>query len=108
MNQPENPLSTITTLKEGWEFFLQTFRNVIPEGDEYKFQGAWYAGAATYDAIIFNKINAANDAHEGEDGELVHLNITDKIMNMHREVQKFAVQRVRESSAAIDKEHQQN
>lgn len=108
MNQPENPLNSITTLKEGWAYFLETFREVIPKGDEYKFEGAWYAGAATYDTIIFNKINAANAAHDGEDGDLINLNITDSIKNMHREVKKFAVQRVKESSAAIDEQHQRN
>lgn len=107
MNQPENPLDKITTLKEGWQYFLDTFREVIPKGDEYKFEGAWYAGSATYDAILFNTIKAADKSSDAQEGDTVQLNITDNIFALHGEVSKFAKKRVRESEAAIEEEKQQ-
>lgn len=97
----DNPLTKVTTLKEGWEFFLKTFRDVIPKGHEYKFEGAWYAGAATYDAIMFNQITRDAEQAEGSGEETVHLNMTDLIMGLHNEVGEFATQRVKTADEAL-------
>lgn len=106
----DNTLDKVTNLKEGWEFFLKVFRDVIPNGEEYKFKGAYYAGAATYDAILFNSIakHAKQQVDADDEDAIHHMNITDVIIGLHNEVGEFASKRVEESTERINEIQQSN
>lgn len=103
----KNPLDNIKTLKEGWEYFLTVFGHMIPEEDRIKFEGCFYAGAATYDAVLFKPIRTADQESDAPDGTLVHLNITDNISALHNEVGEYAEKRVNEGEWELKKEQKQ-